>query len=175
MPEKTNSNPDKKTIYVAFGGNLGDVIDSFRSARSCIDGLAETSVRQSSRLYHTPAIGPAGQPDYCNAVIAIESTLRPLKLLDALQSIEAQHHRVRNEHWGPRTLDLDIIAINDEIIVTDRLNIPHLEMQNRQFVLQPLCDIAANWQHPILNKNTSQLLHTLLQSGETALPQGIVW
>jgi len=174
MPEKPDD-PNKQTIYIALGGNLGEVIDSFRSARSCIDQLSNTSVTQSSRLYRTPAIGPAGQPDYCNAVIAIESTLTPLNLLDALQSIEAQHHRVRGEHWGPRTLDLDIVAINGEIIATDRLNIPHLEMQNRQFVLQPLCDIAANWQHPILNKNTSQLLQTLLQSGERALPQGIVW
>ena len=162
-------------IYIALGGNLGDVESSFRSARSDIDRLTNTSVKKSSLLYRTPPIGPAGQPDYCNAVIAITSSLQPLDLLDALHQIEAQHHRVRAEHWGPRTLDLDIIAIDSLCIDSDRLIIPHAQMQYRQFVLQPLCDIAANWQHPILNRTISQLLQTLLDSGETALPKGIVW
>jgi len=165
----------KQTAFIAFGGNLGDVEATFQSARSYIEQLSHTSVMQSSLLYRTPPLGPAGQPDYYNAVIAIASALAPLALLDALQEIEAKHQRVRAEHWGPRTLDLDIIAIGNQNIASDRLNIPHLEMQHRQFVLQPLCDIATNWQHPLLNKNASQLLQALLETGETALQKGIVW
>jgi len=162
-------------IFIAFGGNLGDVESSFRSARAAIDQLTNTSVKQSSLLYRTPPIGPAGQPDYFNAVISIASSLQPLQLLDALQHIEAQHHRKRIEHWGPRTLDLDIIAMDSMIINADRLIIPHTQMQFRQFVLQPLCDLDTNWQHPLLHQTSSQLLQTLLDTGETILPKGKVW
>ena len=162
-------------IFIALGGNLGDVHANFRSARNAINQLADTSVIKSSLLYRTPPIGPAGQADYYNAVIAIESALEPLALLDALQDIEAKHHRIRAEHWGPRTLDLDIIAIDSMLIATERLIIPHAQMQHRQFVLRPLCDIDTNWQHPLLHKTAEQLLQTLLDRGETALPKGIVW
>ncbi len=168
-------NNPSRNIFIALGGNLGDVETSFCSARSDIDQLSNTSVVNASLLYRTPPIGPAGQPDYCNAVIAIQSSLEPITLLDALQAIEAKHHRIRTEHWGPRTLDLDIIAIDGMLISSDRLTVPHPHMQDRQFVLQPLCDIAANWQHPHLKETTMQLLQTLLATGEPALPRGIVW
>jgi len=161
--------------FIALGGNLGDVKTNFCSARNAIAQLNHTSVTHSSRLYHTPPIGPAGQPEYCNAVIAITTTLEALPLLDALQHIETQHQRIRAEHWGPRTLDLDIIAIDNHIISTNRLHIPHLHMQHRQFVLRPLCDIAANWQHPGLKRSAAQLLQALLESGESALPKGTAW
>ncbi|MDQ6969035.1 MAG: 2-amino-4-hydroxy-6-hydroxymethyldihydropteridine diphosphokinase [Mariprofundus sp.] len=172
--------PDPLLTYIAFGGNLGDVQANFISARTAIAELEHTSLIASSYIYCTPPLGPAGQADYLNAVIAIESRLSALKLLDALQHIEQQHQRMRAEHWGPRTLDLDIIAIGNQIIgkqsiATDRLNIPHIEMHKRQFVLRPLCDIAPNWQHPRLLKSASQMLQTLLQHGETALPKGTAW
>ncbi len=178
MPDQLTAlqviNPEQ-AVFIAFGGNLGDVAASFDSARSAIGQLQATRIRDTSLLYRTPPLGPAGQADYYNAVIAIQSSLTPLTLLDALQDIETQHHRIRAEHWGSRTLDLDIIAIGNRIIDTDRLNVPHIEMANRQFVLRPLCDIAPNWQHPQLQQNTSELLQVLLQSGETALPKGIKW
>jgi len=165
----------KHTVFIAFGGNLGDVQGNFRSARQSIQQLDGMHLTGSSLLYCTPPLGPAGQPDYFNGMIAAESELEPLALLTALQSIETQHGRIRNEHWGPRTLDLDIIAIDALVIDHTRLNIPHLQMQYRQFVLRPLCDIAPNWQHPRLNKTALQLLDALLQAGESALPQGIAW
>ncbi len=162
-------------IFIAFGGNLGDVRANFDSARFCIARLHNTQLIDSSLLYRTPPLGAAAQPDYWNAVIAIRSALSPHALLDALQDIEAQHQRIRAEHWGPRTLDLDIIAIGEQSIDTSGLIVPHSEMQYRQFVLQPLCDIAASWQHPALQQSASQLLQSLLQGGETALPKGIEW
>lgn len=162
-------------VFIAFGGNLGDVLSNFRSARQNIARLAGIHVIQSSRLYRTPPLGPAGQPDYLNAMIAAESELKPLALLTALQNIERQHGRIRAEHWGARTLDLDIIAMDSLAIDDKRLSIPHPQMHHRQFVLRPLCDIEPNWQHPNLNKTASQLLNALLLAGEPTLPQGIAW
>jgi len=163
------------TVLIAFGGNLGDVLSNFRSARHSVSQLARTHLTDSSLLYRTPPLGPAGQPDYFNAMIAAESELEPLDLLTAIQIIETQHGRIRAERWGPRTLDLDIIAIDSLMIDGDRLSIPHPQMHHRQFVLRPLCDIAPNWQHPGLNRTASQLLNALLLAGEPALPQGIAW
>ncbi|MDQ6999698.1 MAG: 2-amino-4-hydroxy-6-hydroxymethyldihydropteridine diphosphokinase [Mariprofundus sp.] len=162
-------------VFIAFGGNLGDVLSNFRSARQNIARLEGIHVTRSSLLYRTPPLGPAGQPDYLNAMIAAESELKPLALLTALQTIETQHGRIRAEHWGARTMDLDIIAMDSLVIDDERLSIPHPQMHHRQFVLRPLCDIEPNWQHPNLNKTASQLLNALLLAGEAALPQGIAW
>ncbi|MDQ6982164.1 MAG: 2-amino-4-hydroxy-6-hydroxymethyldihydropteridine diphosphokinase [Mariprofundus sp.] len=164
-----------KTAFIAFGGNLGDVIPNFRSARNSIEQLTGIHVTSSSLLYRTPPLGPAGQPDYLNAMIAVESELQSLELLTTLQGIEIQHGRIRSEHWGARTLDLDIIAMGSLVIKHDRLNIPHPQMHHRQFVLRPLCDIEPNWQHPDLKQTASQLLNALLLAGEPILPKGLVW
>ncbi len=161
--------------YIAFGGNLDDVPACFRSARRHVAQLSDTRVLQSSLLYRTPPLGPPGQPDYHNAVIAIDTGLAALALLDALQRIEHVHDRVRAERWGPRTLDLDIIAINGVSCDSPQLTLPHPEMQRRQFVLRPLCDIAPNWQHPRLNATAAMLLQMLLQRGETPLAEGVKW
>ncbi len=166
-------------FFIALGGNLGDVVASFRSARRRIAQLPRAEILQSplqsSLLYRTPPLGPPDQPDYYNAVISIACEFEPLKLLDALQSIEAAHGRVRAEHWGARTLDLDIIAMDAAMVDTDRLSLPHPQMQFRQFVLRPLCDIAPNWQHPRLQKTAAELLNALQQAGEPTLPKGIAW
>jgi len=163
------------SLYIALGGNLGDVPSTLHSARQCIEQLDNTQVTASSLLYRTPALGPPDQADYYNAVIAVESGLAPLDMLDALQAIEAQHGRVRAEPWGPRTLDLDIIAIDADIMDTSRLIVPHAHMQNRQFVLRPLCDIAPSWQHPCLGKTAAALLDALLATGEITLAKGKAW
>jgi len=163
------------TIWIALGGNMGDVAATLHSARNSVEQLNHTHIIASSLLYRTPPLGPPGQPDYRNAVIAVESGLEPLALLDALQHIETRHGRVRAEYWGARTLDLDIIAIDNDIIDTKRLSVPHPHMHNRQFVLRPLCDIAPNWQHPRLGKTASALLDALLLAGEPALEKGFKW
>jgi len=164
-----------KTVFIAFGGNLGAVEVNFRHARSDINKLPHTSLLDSSLLYRTPAIGPAGQPDYHNAVISIKTALPALTLLDALQAIENSYGRIRKQHWGARTLDLDIIAIENEVIDSERLIIPHAFMFERQFVLRPLCDLAANWQHPQLGETATIRLEQLIAAGETPLPEGDIW
>ncbi|MDQ6992574.1 MAG: 2-amino-4-hydroxy-6-hydroxymethyldihydropteridine diphosphokinase [Mariprofundus sp.] len=163
-----------KTFYIALGGNLGDVPAAFHSARKAITALASTRLMASSRCYRTPPIGPEGQPDYYNAIITINSALEPLVLLNELQNIENQHGRLRIEHWGARTLDLDIIAIDKQTITLPRLTIPHPLMQQRQFVLRPLCDIHPNWHHPLLNQTASTLLANLLIV-EKPLKRGLIW
>jgi len=164
-----------RRVYIALGGNLGDVPAAFISARAAIAALPNTVISASSQLYRTAAIGPPGQPDYCNAIIAAKTTIQPLPLLDALQLIENLHGRVRSVHWGARTLDLDIIAIDDEIIELPRLSVPHMLMYERQFVLRPLCDIQPDWYHPLLDKSALSLLADLIDSGEIPLGEGIVW
>jgi len=163
------------TAYLALGGNLGDVPASFSKACDTLNALPGIRVAASSRLYRTPPLGPAGQPDYFNAVIAIETTMTPLALLEVLQGIENRAGRVRGERWGARTLDLDIISFNDMTISSERLTLPHPEMHRRQFVLRPLCDLDINWQHPRLKQSAGTLLDDLLNSGEQALREGCAW
>lgn len=163
------------TAYIAMGGNIGDIQACFTQAREQLHALPDTRVTASSKLYQTPPLGPPGQADYLNAVLEIETDLQPLTLLDALQNIENCHGRLRDSHWGPRTLDLDILAVDALILDTERLQLPHPHLQNRQFVLRPLCDIAPNWQHPRLEKSAASLLQELLMAGEASLAKGITW
>ena len=162
-------------VFIAFGGNIGDVRSHFEQARREISELEGTLLLACSRLYRTPAIGPPGQPDYLNAAIAIETILSPLELLDELQRIEQLYGRERGLRWGPRTLDLDIIAIDSNIITSERLTVPHPHVLERQFVLRPVCDMAPNWQHPQSGKTAADSLECLITAGETALPEGEIW
>ncbi len=171
---------DERCYWIALGGNLGDPLTTFRAARHDISQMPHCTLLASSHCYRTPPIGPAGQPDYRNAVIAIRSSQPPLVLLHALQRIETRYGRVRAERWGARTLDLDIIATacddnNAEIIELPELHIPHIEMQHRQFVLKPLCDLVPQWQHPRLKQSAKALLAALLAAGEPPLPEGEPW
>jgi len=161
--------------WIALGGNLGDVRRCFKSARKSIAEHPDCTLLQSSMLYQTPPLGPSGQADYLNAVIVINTSLKPLALLRALQDIENTHGRIRQEHWGSRTLDLDILAYDDLHLESDILTIPHSQLHLRQFVLRPLCDIAPQWQHPSIKKNASELLQSLLDSGEKSLESGSLW
>jgi len=161
--------------FIAFGGNLGDVRDTFVQARTELAGIDGVALKTSSMLYRTSPLGPAGQPDYLNAVVEIETSLELPALLDALQRIENLHGRVRHERWGARTLDLDIVACGELILESERLTLPHPHMHERLFVLRPLCDIAPAWHHPHMKMSAGQLLQRLLDAGETPLPEGEPW
>lgn len=129
------------TAYVALGSNLENPGLQLQRAVDDIDSLPDIEVSGCSKLYLSEPVGPAGQPDYCNAAVRIETTLTPLALLDAMQAIENDHGRVRTVRWGPRTLDLDIILYGDNTIASERLTVPHYQMHVRNFVLCPLLDI----------------------------------
>ncbi len=171
----THKETPKNHVWIAFGGNQGDVRTCFNSARKNIAEHPNCTLLESSMLYQTPPLGPAGQADYLNAVIAIHTYLKPLALLRLLQDIENTYGRIRQERWGSRTLDLDILAYNKLHLESDILTIPHKQLHLRQFVLRPLCDITPQWLHPSIKRNASELLESLLDSGEKPLESGSLW
>ncbi len=117
-----------------------------RHALEKLDGLEQASLVLTSALYKSDPVGPAGQPDYVNAVAGMLTKLTPLEFLDALQAIEQAHHRDRSgERWSARTLDLDILAYSHEKIDSERLTVPHKELHKRSFVLGPWMDIAPDF------------------------------
>ena len=133
-------------------GHLGRAIESLRKA----DGCGRLTV---SRYFETkPVGGPPGQQPYLNAAAEVETDLSAVELLELLQSIEHQEGRVRHEHWGERTLDLDLLLLGDQVIKTDRLVVPHPRMTLRMFVLAPLATIAPEAIEPRSGKCIRELL-----------------
>ena len=128
-------------IYIGMGSNLATPTEQLRSAVDALAQLPKTTLAGVSSFYQSDSLLP-GQPRYTNAVAAIDSDLAPLALLDALQAIENSQGRERNERWGPRTLDLDILLFGDHLIDEPRLKVPHYQMQVRAFVLYPLAELA---------------------------------
>jgi 2-amino-4-hydroxy-6-hydroxymethyldihydropteridine diphosphokinase len=139
-------------IFLLLGSNLGDRFQNLSEARKRIG-----SVVQASPIYVTAAWGNTNQPDFLNQVIEISSTLNPEELLRNILDIEIAMGRKREEKWGARIVDIDILFYGDVIIKTPDLTIPHPEMQNRRFVLVPLLDIT-NKVHPVLKKTIGQLM-----------------
>ncbi|RTE64654.1 2-amino-4-hydroxy-6-hydroxymethyldihydropteridine diphosphokinase [Amphritea opalescens] len=128
--------------YIGLGSNLENPVTQVTTALLELERLANCRALTHSSLYRSDPVGPPGQPDYINAVACLETTLLPLDLLDALQAIEQHHQRVRIQHWGPRTLDLDLLLYGDQQINNERLTVPHAFIQARNFVLYPLAEIA---------------------------------
>ncbi|MDO6706487.1 2-amino-4-hydroxy-6-hydroxymethyldihydropteridine diphosphokinase [Photobacterium sp. 1_MG-2023] len=130
-------------VFIAIGSNLNDPVSQARQAMAALHASPDVRVITESSLYSSTPMGPQDQPDYINAVVAIDTELAPLALLDLTQNIEQEHGRVRKaERWGPRTLDLDILLYGDLQHHCDRLTIPHYGMKVREFVLYPLAEIA---------------------------------
>ena len=127
---------------MALGANLGQPATQLQAALQAMQKLPQTRLKNCSQFYRSPAIGPAGQPDYCNAVAELDTDLQPLPLLDALQAIEQAAGRVRGQRWAARVLDLDLLLHGNQIMVSERLTLPHPEIARRIFVLQALAEIA---------------------------------
>ncbi|KIP89307.1 2-amino-4-hydroxy-6-hydroxymethyldihydropteridine diphosphokinase [Pseudomonas fluorescens] len=128
-------------IYIGLGSNLADPADQLRSAIAALGQLPQTSLAGVSAFYQSDSL-LSGQPRYTNAVAALDSSLAPIDLLNALQAIENAQGRERLERWGPRTLDLDILLFGDRLIDEPRLKVPHYQIQERAFVLYPLAELA---------------------------------
>lgn len=143
--------------YISLGGNLGNTVEIFEQALQEIERLAGILQKKSS-LYQTAAWGNTQQPDFLNQVILIQTTLSPNKLLDTLLTIELKFGRERKEHWGPRTLDLDLLFLDDRILNKEHLTLPHPRIAERKFILIPLEEIAADWLHPVEQKTIQQLV-----------------
>ncbi|MGE6608407.1 2-amino-4-hydroxy-6-hydroxymethyldihydropteridine diphosphokinase [Halomonas sp. NPDC076908] len=128
--------------YIGLGSNLASPLEQVRQALVELAMLPLSRLVATSSLYVSRPVGPQDQPDFINAVAALETRLSPLALLDQLQALEQQHRRQRQRHWGPRTLDLDLLLYGNSQISTPRLNVPHPQMTARAFVLAPLAEIA---------------------------------
>ncbi|MGL1956494.1 MAG: 2-amino-4-hydroxy-6-hydroxymethyldihydropteridine diphosphokinase [Colwellia sp.] len=135
--------------YIGLGSNLSEPIKQVQQAIIKIKKIACSQVVSISSLYLSKPMGPQDQDDYINAVLALETSLSPLELLDALQLIENNAGRIRKDNrWGARILDLDILLFGNLIINNQRLTIPHYGLKAREFVLQPLAEIAADLHLP---------------------------
>jgi dihydroneopterin aldolase/2-amino-4-hydroxy-6-hydroxymethyldihydropteridine diphosphokinase len=150
--------------YLSFGSNMGDSRGLIAEA---IDKLkAHRLIRKvrSSELIITKPYGPVEQNDFVNGALELETILDQEELLELLHEIEAEADRERVLRWGPRTLDLDIVFFDKLIYDSEDLVIPHIDMQNRDFVLKPLMELCPNYRHPILQKTVKQLWNELQQA-----------
>lgn len=163
-----------KTAYIALGSNLEQPELQLQRAVDNIDSVPDMTVTACSKLYQSDPVGPVGQPDYCNAVVAVNTSLKPLQLLNSLQSIENAHGRIRSVRWGPRTLDLDILLYGDQIIESERLTVPHYQMHVRNFVLCPLLDIAPELELPD-GKQLKAMVDKLGYQGLNIIAESYPW
>ncbi|MET4027928.1 2-amino-4-hydroxy-6-hydroxymethyldihydropteridine diphosphokinase [Marinobacter sp. MBR-99] len=127
--------------YVGLGSNLEDPTAQLARAVAELASLPGTTLQAQSPFYASSPVGPQDQPDFVNGAVQLATDLSPHQLLDHLQAIEQAHGRERLRHWGPRTLDLDLLLYGNDIIHDKRLTVPHAELANRDFVLQPLLDL----------------------------------
>jgi 2-amino-4-hydroxy-6-hydroxymethyldihydropteridine diphosphokinase len=130
--------------YIGLGSNLQNPQQQVTEAVQEIAQIPQTTLLNQSHWYQSTAVGPGTQDDYVNGAVKIDTQLRALELLYTLQAIEQRHRRIRIEHWGPRTLDLDLLAYGDELIDHPRLSVPHPRIAERNFVIYPLYDLAPN-------------------------------
>jgi 2-amino-4-hydroxy-6-hydroxymethyldihydropteridine diphosphokinase len=130
-------------VYIGLGSNLSDPKKQIHTAVEALSKIKCCELNQVSSLYFSRPMGPQDQPDYMNAVVALTTTLSPLSLLDELQAIENTSGRIRKDNrWGARILDLDVLLFDDEVINNDRLTVPHYGLELREFVLLPLAEIS---------------------------------
>jgi 2-amino-4-hydroxy-6-hydroxymethyldihydropteridine diphosphokinase len=130
-----------RRAYVGIGSNLGDRLGHLRAAVRGLAAATGVTVVAVSPVYETAPVGGPPQPDYLNAVVALDTTLSPRALLEVAQRLERDAHRVRAERFGPRTLDVDVLLVGDERVDEPDLVVPHPRMHERGFVLVPLRDL----------------------------------
>lgn len=131
-------------VYIGIGSNMQNPVQQVTTAINELKNLSDCEYVIVSSLYQSPSMGSDAQDDYINAVVLLHTCLTAELLLDALQQLEEKQGRIRLEHWGSRTLDLDILLFGQQVINSKRLKIPHPALHQRAFVLYPLCEIASD-------------------------------
>lgn len=149
------------TAYIAIGSNMGDSKGYLDMAVKELNKSTGCIVKKVADYIVTKPYGGVEQEDFLNSALELKTVLPPVELLDLLHKIEGMANRERKVHWGPRTLDLDIIMYDDLIFENDDLIIPHVDMEKRDFVLKPMCQLAPNKRHPIFRKTMTQLFQEL--------------
>jgi 2-amino-4-hydroxy-6-hydroxymethyldihydropteridine diphosphokinase len=137
-------------VYIGLGSNLDRPVVQLRRAFTELAQLPHTSGMQQSRFYRSKPLGPQDQPDYLNAVAALQTRLEPHELMQQLRNIELAHGRRRSPEtrWGPRTLDLDLLLYGERVLHTQGLTLPHPQLHKRSFVLYPLAELAPDLMIP---------------------------
>lgn len=146
------------TAYLSIGSNMGEKEKNLTGAISELSKDMLIRVCKQSQFITTKPYGNEDQEDFLNGVLEIKTLYTPEELLDKIHDVERMFGRVRDVHWGPRTLDLDIIMYDHLVMKSERLTIPHADMQNREFVLKPLAEISSQLVHPVLKKTVGQML-----------------
>ena len=165
--------------HLAIGSNLNERRTYLEAGLAAISALPDTSLAAVSHIYEPPPLGPVAQPDFLNAVCAIDTLLPPQELLAAMLNIENNYLRQRRIHWGPRTLDLDLLLYGDRVVDGPDLHLPHPHMNNRSFVLRPLCEIVPDLRHPVTDRPFAAHLAELPNADEAravgplALPENV--
>lgn len=157
------------TAFVALGSNLEQPLRQVNQAVAALDALPFCHLLAVSNWYESQAVGPGDQAPYINGVAKLSTELTPLQLLDELQAIEQAQGRQRLIHWGPRTLDLDLLLYGDLILSSPRLTLPHPFMTQRNFVTVPLCDLAPQLILPS-GEELADICHLLGTAGLNRLP-----
>lgn len=147
--------------YISYGSNLGDMEQNIEDALFKLCDRDDCKMVQNSSLYRTKPYGNVVQDDFMNGACLIKTLLDPNELLEVLHELENDAGRVRDVHWGPRTLDMDIIFYDDLIYDSEDLTIPHVDIENREFVLLPMAEIAPYKRHPIFRKTMTEMLKEL--------------
>ncbi|GLR64061.1 2-amino-4-hydroxy-6-hydroxymethyldihydropteridine diphosphokinase [Marinospirillum insulare] len=150
--------------WIGLGSNLENPSKQVSDAFLELAKLPKTQLLKASKLWKSKPLGPQDQPDFINAVAEISTELEPLALLHSLQAIEALHQRKREQHWGPRTLDLDILLYDEQVLNSEKLTLPHPGIAERAFVLCPLAELNENLYLP----NLGSVKQLIQQLGQTA-------
>ena len=153
--------------FIALGSNMGDREGYLNFAVEELRKVKGLSIEKVSSFIETKPYGYTDQDLFLNGAVMVTTTLSPEELLDECQRIEQEADRVRLIHWGPRTLDLDILFYGQEILATERLNVPHPDMACRDFVLKPMAELAPWWLHPVTHRTMAQMLAALSQCEKT--------
>ncbi|HVP13353.1 MAG TPA: 2-amino-4-hydroxy-6-hydroxymethyldihydropteridine diphosphokinase [Phycisphaerae bacterium] len=155
----------KHDAYIGLGSNLGHREKYIAAALNALQTTREVEVVKVSKLYETePVGGPADQPLYINAAAYIKTSMTPERLLGLCLAIEKSLGRKRGVHWGPRTIDLDLLCYDQEIVVSPELTLPHPMMHERRFVMEPLAEIAPRLMHPVLEQTAREILDSLMSA-----------
>lgn len=151
-------------VYIAFGSNIGDKEAHIERGLAMLNTYPGIIVEKSSEIIRSTPYGGVDQEEFLNGVAAVRTYLSPEELLEVLHEIEASENRERKVHWGPRTLDLDIIFYDNLIQDDEELCIPHIDMQNRDFVLLPMMELAPYKRHPVTGKSVQEMITELRSS-----------
>ena len=152
--------------YIALGSNMNDKKKYIMDAIKALNADDNIEVDKTSSIIETEPYGYTNQDVFLNGVVKVSTLLTPNELLEKIHKIEEEAGRERTIHWGPRTLDLDIIFYDDIVLDSEDLIIPHPDMHNRDFVLKPLCELTPYLRHPIMGKTVSELANMLCESSK---------